>query len=682
MSWDLRKGVVGLVSLGALLIVYLVYSQYSQTPEIGTPSEDGLQAPFLDARSDKPGRISGVEVVGVEGVTYEDRDDQGRLYRQWGFGALWHRSDDVWEMKQPWVRLLLADANCVITADWGRFTLQSGQGNAFPTDALFSGHVVLQVQPHPGSSTPACQVNLDDISFNGSTSRFTSSGQIDFVSEAVRWTGRQAEFVYNDQDRRIEYFRLGHLDALSLKVPGGRLAQGPAGTGSSPTASGRARDGAGGPSYQCILRDEVEVRTAQEVVSIDKVLWLTDLVWSGAAGRAERSPAAGSAKARPASSRPEEGTEVSVVCQGSVVVTPMGVAVAEEPSPGASQGRSARKTPPPGAGVRSPAHFGAATLRYSALSGDAQAEGPVEVDCLCKDLMAKENPGLIPVRMTAVQGGTYQAQTNRISLEGPCLCTFTRTQAGVTERGSLAAPRLIADLLDDREAQLRVSTRAVRHMRAEGGTVELRLENLPTDGKEPGVAAPVEGPVVSGARMVCTQLDVDPQSPGQVITAAGPGTIWLNNSTTQKTGRLLDSHQPFYALLSQFDTLQFFVADNRIVAFGKKQPMWVDYFPIVDGRQESHIRAEADSVKIDLVQTGGRERDLGTLAATGNVYYDDESHQLTGHRLVYDHKTQWMEITGWDNQPCTYNGLSLGGINYNIKTKDIQTRPVGPIMIK
>jgi hypothetical protein len=684
MNWDLRKGVIGLASLGALILVYLVYARYSRTPEMALSTADQPKAPSLDVRSSMPGRIGGVEVAGVEGVTYEDRDEQGRVYRQWGFGALWHRSDNVWEMKQPWVRLLLSDVNCVITADSGRVTLQPGQKDVFPTDALFSGHVVLQTEPREGSDLPACRVGLDDISFSGSTSRFTSSGRIDFVSDAVRWTGRQAEFVYNDQARRIEYFRLGHLDSMTLKVPKGRSQGGPGSAAAPPASAGRPGGGAESTWYQCLLRDNVLVQTAQDAVFVQQTLWLTDLAGSQPS---DRSPSAAPGKGRPALSKEMAGdwTEVSIACDGPVVVTPMGVALPPDPNSGAKPGRSDRPASAVAA-AKDAARLSARTLHYNRRTGDAEVEGPVELNCFCRDFMDNDSQVLIPVHMTAAQGATYKTQANRITLEGPCLCTFLRAERDVTERGSLAAPRLVVDLLANGEARPAVASRAVKTIQAEGGTVELRLENMSVKNAGTGSPALPEGPVVSGARMVCTHLTLDPQQASQAITAIGPGTIWLNNSTTQGTGQLLDSKQPFYALLSQFETLQFFVADNRILAAGKKQPMLVDYFPIVDGRQTSHIHAEADAVRIDLAETAGRERDLATLTATGNVRYDDcyddgrLRHQFSGHSLIYDHRTQAMDMTGWENQPCTADGVAVWGINYNVKTKQVATRVVGPII--
>jgi hypothetical protein len=325
-------------------------------------------------------------------------------------------------------------------------------------------------------------------------------------------------------------------------------------------------------------------------------------------------------------------------------------------------------------------HFSAQTLQYSARTRDAVATGPVELTFLARDATAKEDQGLVPVRIVASQRGVYQAQANRLFLEGPCLGTLTRLQAGVTEQCSLTAPRVIVDLVEGKEGQPLTSTQKLKYLRADGGTVELRIEVIDRKGASVDTTFAPDSPLLSGARMVCTQLDFDPQSPGQVITAVGPGTIWLNNSATQKTGRLVESNQPFYALLRQFETLRLFLADNRIVAEGKAKPILVDYFPLIEGRQDSHIRAEANVVQIDWVQTEQGERELGTLMATGNVYYDDQNNQFVGNRLVYDHGSQWMEMTGPDNQPCTANGVSVWGIRFNLQTRQLQTQIVAPAM--
>jgi|GEM_PF-2215824 len=680
MSWNLRKAVIGLASLGALIVVYWVVARSYQTPQIDVrPAEENQGLPG-EALSRNPGRIGRVDVYGAGGVLYQDRDDQGRVYREWGFEDSWHRGNDVWEMKRPFVRLFLPDANCVVTADWGRFTMQHNQ--AFPTDASFSGHVTLQIQPLPGSDVPACRANLDDIAFVGTTSRFTCSGRIEFASDTVRWSGRQAEFVYNDQLRRIEYFHLAHLDGLTLKVSKGQSVLGPAAPAEA-AADGRVGRGS---CYQCLLRNHVTVQTALQAVFAEQYLLLTDLVWSQPSGNpGAKAPSKPEKDRTGASTGPAgEWTQISVTCDGPVVMTPNGAALPADPNgSGPEPAQPARKTPPSMQTAKDAAQFSAQSLRYSARTRDAVAEGPVELNFLARNATARDGQGLVPVRMTARQRSVYEAQANRIVLEGPCLCTLVRRQADVTEQCSLAAPRLIVDLLEARDGRPIGSwDQALKYLRTDGGTVELRIEAQAggKKGSAGDAVTPPDGPVLSGAKMVCTRLDFDPQAPGQVITAVGPGTLWLNNSASQETGRLVQSNQPFYALLRQFETLRFLLADNRLVADGKSQPLLVDYFPIIEGQQDSHIRAEADSVQIDWIQTDRHERDLATLAATGNVYYDDQDHQFAAHKLVYDHASQWMDMAGSDNQPCSANGVAVRGIRFNVKTQQLQTQIVAPAM--
>lgn len=672
MKWDLRKTVVGVASLGGLIVVYLVYTRSFHTPPIPVHAPDGGQEAFDTNRAgDGTGRIGGLNVGPVKRVVYEDRDDQGRLVRTWGFDDLWHRGQDAWEVKKPFVMLYLEDANCAITADGGKFAMRAGQGQPSPTEGTLSGHVVVQIEPHSGSSTPTCQVHLDDITFVGTTSRFTSTGRIQFASDAVQWSGRQAEFMYDDQAGRLEYFHLAHLDSLVLRWPKERPRTGGAGP-DGPQGGQTDQD----PSYQCLLRDRVWVQTAQQAVSVQQSLLLTELPWS-------RSPAGRRGTASPPrepnqAAEALEWTEVTVACDGPMLVAPSGTPIpAEVQGPGPAAEPAVRQPP------KEVGWFSSRTLMVNARTRDAVAEGPVEIRFLAKETPAKGVQGLVPVRITAETGGSYEGLSNRLILEGPCLAALVRHQDGVTERATLAAPRLTADLVEDPNRRTLVAAQDVRHVQAGGGPVELRAESKAGNDEAALIdpAKAMEGPLASGARMICTQLDWDLQSPGQVITALGPGTVWLNNSAPRKAERGTDKDQPFYALLRQFETLQFLMADHRLVAEGRSQPMLVDYFPTVEGRRDPHIRAEANTVQIDLVRRPDRrDLDLVSLAATGNVYYEDQEHRFAAHELTYDHTTHWMDMAGTDDQPCSADGVAVRGIHFNLKTQQLQTQVVAPAL--
>jgi len=676
MNWDLRKTVVGVASLAGLIIVYLIYARSFHTPPIPVHAPDsGLEAFDANHPNGGTGRIGSLNVGPVKRVVYEDRDDQGRLVRTWGFDDLWHGGQDVWEVKKPFVMLYLEDANCAITADGGRFTVRSGQVRPSPTDGTLSGHVEVQIQPHPGARTPACQVHLDDITFVGTTSRFTSTGRIEFASEAVQWTGRKAEFLYNDQARRLEYFHLAHLDSLVLRWPKEQSRTGDAGP--EPQQGGQTPQD---QSYQCLVRDRVWVQTAQQAVYVRQYLLLTELPWSGslAGGRDKTSDQPDPHPGADAATGAREWTEITVACDGPMLVAPSGTPLpADVQGPGEPAGPAGRQP------LKDLGWFSSDTLQVNARTRDAVAEGPVEIRFLAKDAPAKGATGLVPVRITAETGASYDGLSSRLVLEGPCLATLVREQDAITERVSLAAPRLIADLVEDPNRQTLVAAQDVRRVQAGGGSVEVRAESKAGDDAtvltDPGKT--MEGPLASGARLICTQLDWDLQSPGQVITALGPGTVWLNHSAPRKAERGADKDQPFYALLRQFETLQFLMADHRLLAEGRSQPMLVDYFPTVEGRTDPHIHAEANGVQIDLARRPDlRDLDLVRLNATGNVYYDDQEHRFAANQMTYDHTTHWMDMTGKEDEPCSADGVPVRGIRFNLKTQQLQTQVVAPTL--
>ena len=252
---------------------------------------------------------------------------------------------------------------------------------------------------------------------------------------------------------------------------------------------------------------------------------------------------------------------------------------------------------------------------------------------------------------------------------------------------SLEAQTISIDLADHKDSQAISLAGDLRHMEAHGGTVKLGIyTRARAHVNEFGSAGESQtSGILVGAELECQRIVYDPNSGQGVFTATGPGKIRYNNAQSQGTGKLGAQQRPCYAFLDGFETLKFLVAENRIVLSSDNR-MQFEYFPIVDGQTKERIYAEAKHVEIGLSKTQAGKLDLGTLTARGDVYYeaDDKDREdklsCTANSISYDHRLATVTMWGDMNEPCMVNGMSVKGIQYNLKTKDLQTQ-LGPVVV-
>jgi hypothetical protein len=328
-------------------------------------------------------------------------------------------------------------------------------------------------------------------------------------------------------------------------------------------------------------------------------------------------------------------------------------------------------------GSKDQAVFVAGMIQHSTRDQHTTAAGPLTLTFYVSQPPSSETGRrLIPLKITAEQQATYSNTTQQIMFQGDCLCTLREQDPNTVQQYTLEAPRLTIDLLDDKDRSMIAATSDLKHVRADGGQVTLRIISAQRSERaisETGLFDPAGKPLV-GADMSCAQCDYHAIPGEERITAIGPGNIRLNNSQAQGTS---GAGQPCYAFLRHFQSLTYYLTDNRIEADAGSEQMLFDYFPVVDGRYERHIKAQAEHVEILLTKTRSGEIDLSLLKATGNVSYEDTKHQLTANGLLYDHADYTMEMWGHDNQPCYANGVAVNRIQFNLKTNQLKTELMG-----
>jgi hypothetical protein len=316
---------------------------------------------------------------------------------------------------------------------------------------------------------------------------------------------------------------------------------------------------------------------------------------------------------------------------------------------------------------------------------DVLASGPVELAFYVDDFGGTQTKkSALPAQVTARKQARFLAASNQIIFEDDCLCAMLREDPNFQGKYILSAQTLTVDLSARHSADLpqdlsvrsaadtndRSSNPAagIGHISAAGGVV--RLATVKTAGKK----------LLGGIELKCRRFDYDAEA--ELFLAAGPGIIKVDNSGIPEpnTGpRGFSLRRPCYAFVKNFDTLKYFSKSNRITADARSQgTLRIDYIPIVKGKYGEQVVATANHIQADLVKAADGQTELSTIAASGGVTYEDDDNQFAGSQLFYDHNTSIIKVKGDRVQPCYFNGTLVDGIEYNLKTRKVKARVVGP----
>ena len=314
---------------------------------------------------------------------------------------------------------------------------------------------------------------------------------------------------------------------------------------------------------------------------------------------------------------------------------------------------------------------------------DMFAAGPAELVFYMEDANSTDtNQGPVPVTVNAQKQARFLAASNQIVFEGNSRCTMLREDPNVLVEHILLSEQIIVDLPADTNDRSSGPAGGIKHLTASGSVV--RLATTKTTKAGGAFAGRVEDAnsvkLLGGVELKCSRFDYD--AVRQIFLATGPGVIKLNNpkasEPNEPVGRF-SMRKPGWAVLDGFDTLTYFVLENRIVAdAGPQKKLQMDYFPAVDGRYDEHVSAKASHVEVILYEGPEGQTELLTLTATGGIEYEDKDNHFIGSELFYDHETAIIKVKGDESQPCNYNGVLVDGIEMNVKTGKVEAEIVGP----
>ena len=316
---------------------------------------------------------------------------------------------------------------------------------------------------------------------------------------------------------------------------------------------------------------------------------------------------------------------------------------------------------------------------------DMFAAGPAELVFYMEDANGtaiNQGPGPVPVTVNAQKQARFLPASNQIVFEGNSKCMMLREDPNALVQYILLSEQITVDLPADSNDSLSGPASGIKHLTASGDVV--RLATTKTAKAEGAFAGQVQdtnaAKLLGGVELKCSRFDYD--AVRQLFLATGPGVIKLNNSKSpepnEPVGRF-SMQKPCWAVMDGFDTLTYFVRENRIVAdAGSQEKLRMDYIPAVDGRYDEHVSVKASHVEVLLYELPSGRTELSTLTATRGIEYEDKDNQFFGSELFYDHKTAIVTVNGDKSQPCYYNGAPVESIKMNVETGKVEAEIVGP----
>jgi hypothetical protein len=684
MNSGTRKFVVWLVSLAGVAAAFLLYTRIGSTPKIEIQKAAKPAADIADS-NEKVGRVGGVGVGTVKKAKYVHLDKYKQIDREFGFERLLHELENEWEIEKPYMNIYRGNLACYITADKGTVLVEDVMGKPNPKDATLTSNVMVRIVPRGREAANESVMYLDDVIFISEKSQFSSAGPVKFVSKNALLTGTGFELVYNEEANRLELLRINELDNLyvqtaantalfaSNKTEAGTASQAPKGQAQSETEQSDA------DKYRCIFSENVVIKTPEQLVFADEVS-ISDILWkkgsSSTSDAAEaksstgsETPAETNSTAAPASGgEPQQLIDITITCDNGVAVVPMDSSY-HLPKPGDANYAVIKKFQDAKGRTKLVAH----KIEHNLGTEITTATGPSEVSFLINDFVTGEsNSPALPVKIAAETNASFSPAENQVVFEGNSICTVTRREPNGSEEYSLSAPKLTIDLTSQSRRRPASFSTALDHLTAEGDVVTLATVKMTDD------------EIHSFTKLKCRRFDYDANE--QLFCASGPGgVIAVDNSKIPEPATNVPRfslQRPCYTVVRDFDSLKFFLNENRVVADAAEGRMLVDYFPVVNGKQGDQVSLSVASLEAFLQETAAGRTKLASLIATGGISYEEKDIQFEGSRLFYDSETSMIIARGDEYRPTILNGALVDGIQYNLKTGKVKAKVTAPGAIR
>ena len=494
----MRKLIIGFVSLCVVLGVYLLYNRLSSSPPIDTGPEIDIVKSASDANvvglDNEIGKIGDVGLGPVQKAKYITLNKKTKeVESEWGFEKLISESRDIWDVEKPYWNIYRRNFKCYITADKGTVQVETAVGRTTPKDATFSSNVVVHIISGPPDDAKESFVYLKNIIFLSAKSLLSTAGPVRFVSQDIRMNGTGMELIYNEQNDRLEYFKINNLESLTItgslatmflagkvkneatteaysrtesQQPDESLVTAETKNEESPMpATTLQTEEKQGVYYKCTFNNNVLIDTPEQLIFADDKLSINDIFWSksspdksaendagaandnetatGAAKPGKTSDSAGEQQVTaPEPSEPNAPSEkpesIVITCDDGFVVLPRDSVRAREETAANEVVDANQPVELPGDfnGNMNKTRFLAQRIDYNAATREGVADGPSELTFYAgPESGADSNEAPVPVKVTARRQVSFSQMSKKIVFTD---CQVTMPQSGLTEPKDVA----------------------------------------------------------------------------------------------------------------------------------------------------------------------------------------------------------------------------------------------------
>ncbi len=478
----MRKFVIGIVSLAIVIGVFVLYSRIDKTPPINTNPRQEYVSNQEDSNAGDTGTIGKISTPGgdigigtAENFSYITRNKKGEIEREFGFQKLLHTEGDIWELEKPYMNIYHDDFTCYMKADQGVVQVDKIGDKTIPKDATFSGNVVVNILSGRSGSIEESAIYLENLAFISEKSQLSTTGNLQFFSKTVQLSGAGMELIYNDEQERLEFFRIADLDTLNVKIRRATLGTTSRTVQSSKENRGEEKTGQSAvivnsqkpsqdKSYTCLFSKNVLIDTPDQRVFAASEIQIDDIIWSHEI-EDENAPGESAPENDPnklnnvasepnkAEKPPEELVDVVITCDNGLIITPKDSGKINEFKNPAQTITDIEKPEFEDAVEKNT--LITQKIQLTTLEGDSIATGPTELTFYVEDLNVPDpNLRSFPVTITSRKGAKFIKAANQVVFEGDSLCRIPQKNLGREKYAAFSSPMLIINLPKSRPEQV------------------------------------------------------------------------------------------------------------------------------------------------------------------------------------------------------------------------------------
>ena len=310
--------------------------------------------------------------------------------------------------------------------------------------------------------------------------------------------------------------------------------------------------------------------------------------------------------------------------------------------------------------------FWAKEIDYDMTTGKAIAKGPIKFEFYASPAGDSNNISskAVPVVITARDSAEFDSAKNQVVLKGGVAGKMVENKTVYTEISDFTGDELIVDLTtkDKRAANIKHIT-----LKSFGRDSNLTTQRLSDTQR------------LLAVLLTCQQMDYDAIN-GVIIASGSPNSqIQIDNSNApvQESAekKKVSLQRPSYALIKQFDTLKWYLKDNRVEADGDRYRLYASYMPVkldpATGKMVSAdepTRFNAGRIEATFTSLPNNKTEISTVTASNGISYEDQKYQFEGGDLFYETGTSFVRINGSKGFNCMLNGATVDNIEYNLET--------------